>query len=176
MGFLDDVVKGVNSGMKQVGDGLNKIQNKSQEMMQSVSLQNRITSLEAKKSVALTNLGKLIYDKYEKGDEVGDDVIKRKTTEIAEVEKEIELVKEELATIKTNNDPDTPQATKSENMAGYSRTPGFTCPHCEAPANQEKLFCAFCGGELKAPKPSSSGGSSSSSSNGESGENKADGE
>lgn len=174
MGFLDDVVKGVNSGMKQVGDGLNKIQNKSQEMMQSVSLQNRITSLEAKKSVALTNLGKLIYDKYEKGDEVGDDVIKRKTTEIAEVEREIELVKEELSTIKTTNDPDTPQATKSENMAGYARTPGFTCPHCDAPANQEKLFCAFCGGELKSPKPNGAGGEGSS--NNESAENKADGE
>ena len=159
MGLLDDVVKGVNSGIKQVGDGLNKIQNKSQEMMQSVSLQNRLTSLEAKKSVALTNLGKLVYDKYEKGDEVGDDVIKRKTTEIAEVEKEIELVKEELSTIKVSNDPDTPQATKSENMAGYARTPGFTCPHCEAPANQEKLFCAFCGGELRSPKSSNGGGS-----------------
>lgn len=173
MGFLDDVVKGVNNGVKQVGDGLNKIQNKSQEMMQSVSLQNRITSLEAKKSVALTNLGKLIFDKYEKGDEVGDDVIKRKTTEIAEIEKEIDMVKEELATVKANHDPDTPQATKSENMAGYQRTPGFTCPHCEAPANQEKLFCAFCGGELKAPRPN--GGSSGQSSS-ESGENKADGE
>lgn len=169
MGLFDEVVKGVNTGIKQVGEGINKIQNKSQEMMQSVSLQNRVTSLEAKKSVALTNLGKLIYDKYEKGDEVGDDVIKRKTTEIAEVEKEIELVKEELASLKEMNDPETPMSNKSENMAGYSRTPGFTCPHCDAPANNDKLFCAFCGGELKAPKAKSNGAS-------ESAENKADGE
>lgn len=172
MGLLDEVVKGVNSGIKQVGDGLNKIQNKSQEMMQSVSLQNRITSLEAKKSVALTNLGKLVYDKFEKGDEVGDDVLKRKTTEIAEIEKEIELIKEEISTLKAANDPDTPQASKAESMAGYSRTPGFTCPHCDAPANSDKLFCAFCGGELKGAAPSSASSASSS----DSAENHSDGE
>lgn len=153
MGLFDDVVKGVNDGIKQVGENINKIQNKSQELMQSVGLQNRVTSLEAKKQVALSNLGKLIYDKYEKGDEVGEDVIKRKVTEIAEVEKELELVKAELAQVKATHDPDQPVSSKAENMAGYSRTPGFTCPHCHAPANQEKLFCAFCGGELKVPKP-----------------------
>ncbi len=38
MGFLDDVVKGVNTGIKQVGDGLNKIQSKSQEMMNPQTL------------------------------------------------------------------------------------------------------------------------------------------
>lgn len=162
MGFIDDVVKGVNSGIKQVGDGINKIQNKSQEMMHSVSQQNRITSLEAKKAVSLTNLGKLVYDKYEKGDEVGDDVFKRKTTEIAEIEKEIEIIKAELEQFKTDHDPDAPMSQKSDRMAGYGHTPGFTCPHCQAPANQEKLFCAFCGGELKMKK--------------ESGENAADGE
>lgn len=152
MGFIDDVVKGVNTGIKQVGDGINKIQSKSQEMMHNVSQQNRITQLEAKKAVALTNLGKLIYDKYEKGDEVGEDVLKRKTTEIAEFEKEIEILKTEMEAYKEEHDPDVPQSKKSERKAGYGHTPGFICPHCEAPANQEKLFCAFCGGELKSPK------------------------
>lgn len=169
MGLLDDVVKGVKSGIEQVSDGINKIQSKSQEVMHSVNLQNRVTALEAKKAVALSNLGKLIYDKYEKGDEVGEDVLKRKTTEIAEIEKEIEIVKAELATYKAEHDPDAPQSQKSENVAGYNRTPGFTCPHCEAPANQEKLFCAFCGGELK-------GGTKGGNGNSSAGENKADGE
>lgn len=174
MGFIDDVVKGVNTGIKQVSDGLNKIQTKGQEVVHNVSLQNRITALEAKKSVALSHLGKLIYDKYEKGDEVGEDVIRRKTTEIAEFEKEMELLKAELEEYKAAHDPDVSQSQKSESMAGYSRTPGFTCPHCDAPANQEKLFCAFCGGELKggAAKKDSSGPSSSSGS----GEEAADGE
>ena len=149
MGFIDDVVKGVNTGIKQVGDAVTKVQSKSQEMMHNVNQQNRITALEAKKAVALGNLGKLVYDKYEKGDEVGEDVLKRKTTEIAEIEKEIELIKAEVEAYKAEHDPDQPLAEKSEKKAGYSRTPGFCCPHCEAPANQEKLFCAFCGGELK---------------------------
>lgn len=148
MGIFDDVVKGVNDGMKQVGDGITKIQSKSQEMMQSVSLQNRITSLEAKKSVALTNLGKLIYDKYEKNDEVGEDLLKRKVSEIVELEREIELVKAELTTIKAQYDPDMPRSQKSDAMAGYNATPGFACPHCHAPANKDKLFCAYCGGAM----------------------------
>ncbi len=152
MGFLDDVVKGVNTGIKQVEHGLKQVQSKSQEMMNNVTLQNRVTSLEAKKAVALTNLGKLIYDKYEKGDEVGEDVLKRKTTEIAEYEKEIELLKVEMEAYKEAHDPDVPQSQKAENVAGYNRTPGFCCPHCEAPANQEKLFCAFCGGDLRTSK------------------------
>lgn len=157
MGFIDDVVKGVNTGIKSVGDAVTKVQSKSQEMMHNVSQQNRITALQAKKEVALQNLGKLVYDKYEKGDEVGDDVLKRKTTEIAEIEKEIELIKEEIETYKAEHGEDVPLAQKSESKAGYNRTPGFCCPHCEAPANHEKLFCAFCGGELSPPEKSASG-------------------
>lgn len=152
MGLLDDVVKGVGDGIKSVGDGFNKLQNKTQETMQSLNVENRLRSLEAKKSVALTNLGKLVYDKYEKGDEVGEDVLKRKVGEVVEIEKEIELAKSELSTLKEQNNPDLPQSQKAENRAGYTRTPGFVCPHCQAPANQEKLFCAFCGGELKSKK------------------------
>ena len=157
MGLLDDVVKGTNTVIKQAGDSWNKLQSKSQELMNSVSLQNRITAVEAKKAVALTNLGKLVYDKYEKGDEVGEDVLKRKTTEIAEYEKELELLKTELAAFKAEHDPDVPRSQKSENVAGYNRTPGFACPHCNAPANQDKLFCAFCGGELKGKKENEDG-------------------
>ncbi len=159
MGLLDDVVKGVGDGIKTVGEGFNKIQNKTQETMQSMNLENRLRALEAKKSVALTNLGKLVYDKYEKGDEVGEDVLKRKVGEVVEIEKEIDMAKTELNTIKEQNSPDVSQSTKAENRAGYARTPGFVCPHCQAPANQEKLFCAFCGGELKSKK---NGGSESS--------------
>ncbi len=154
MGFIDEVVKGVNTGIKQVGDTINKVQEKSQEMMQNASQQSRLTSLEAKKAVALENLGKLIYDKYERGDEVGEDVIKRKTTEIAEIEKEMELVRAEVKAYEEAHDPDAARRTKSESKAGYARTPGFECPHCHEPANQEKLFCAFCGGELKSEKSS----------------------
>lgn len=152
MGFIDDVVKGVNTGIKQVGEGINKVQNKSQEMFHNANQQNRLTSLEAKKQVALNHLGRLVYDKYEKGDEVGDDVLKRKTTEIAEIEKEMELIKAELDAFKEENDPNAPQSKKSAREAGYTPTPGFACPHCGEPANQEKLFCAYCGGELKTCK------------------------
>lgn len=152
MGLLDDVVKGVGEVTKQVGEGINKIQNKTQEAVQSMGIENQVRALEAKKSVALTNLGKLVYDKYEKGDEVGEDVLKRKVGEIVEIEREIEIAKTELSAVKQANDPDASQSQKSENRAGYARTPGFCCPHCQAPANQEKLFCAFCGGELKSKK------------------------
>ncbi|MBY0358006.1 MAG: hypothetical protein K2W82_08395 [Candidatus Obscuribacterales bacterium] len=149
MSFLDDVAKNVNEGLKQVNDGINKIQSKSQEMMQTVTLQNRINSLAAKKSIALADLGRLIYDKYAKNDEVGEDLLKRRVDEIVDMEKEIESIKAELGVIKAQYDPDLPRSEKSEAMAGYSKASGCVCPHCKAPANQEKQYCAFCGGNLK---------------------------
>lgn len=148
MGFIDDMGKTLNEGFNKVSDGISKIQNRGQEMMQSVGLNSRLTSLEAKKSVALTNIGKLIYDRYERGDEVGEDVLRRKVQEVVEIEREIDIVKAELNTIKAQHDPDICASEKSEHVAGYSRTPGFECPHCHEPANQEKIYCAFCGGSL----------------------------
>ena len=140
MGFIDDVVKNINQG-------INDIQNKSQEVMQNISISNRINSLEGRKTAVLINIGQLVYDKYEKGDEVSEDLLKEKVKELAQIEKDIEIARVELKQATVTGDA--PRAEKAATGAGYKPTPGFTCPHCGAPANSSKFYCVACGGALK---------------------------
>ena len=140
MGIMDDVLKNLNQGISE-------IQNKTQEAMNSLSISSRINSLEAKKNALFINIGQLIYDKYEKGDEVSEDLLKDKAKEITAIEKEIDTARGELKSMKL--EPDAPRAEKAAHQAGYKPTPGFHCPHCGAPANSSKFFCVSCGGSLK---------------------------
>jgi hypothetical protein len=125
--------------------------------MQQINLNNRINTLEGKKQALLINIGQLIYDRYEKGDEVSDDLLKEKAKEIAIIEKEIEVAKAELKQCKVA-DPDAPRAEKAAHGAGYKPTPGFQCPHCGAAANSTKFYCVSCGGALKESTPAGSNG------------------
>ena len=86
MGFIDDIAKTVQNTVSGVAS---EIQNKSQEVMTQLSVNNRINSLEGKKTALLLNIGNLIYDKYEKGDEVSEELLKEKVKEIAQIEKDI---------------------------------------------------------------------------------------
>jgi hypothetical protein len=140
MGFIDDAMKGIN-------DTINEIKDKSQEVMSSISLNNRLNSLEGKKTAILINVGQLIYDKYEKGDEVSEDLLKEKVKEIASLEREIVLTRSELEGLRPASDA--PRSEKAAHASGYKPTPGFVCPHCQAQANIGKAFCVACGGSLK---------------------------
>lgn len=140
MGLVDDIFKNINQGISEIKD-------KSQEVMQSISLSSRINSLEAKKTACLVNIGQLVYDKYEKGDEVSEELLKEKVKEIAGIESEIKQARAELEGLKT--DPEAPRSQKAAAAAGYKPTPGFVCPHCQAPANSNKYYCVSCGGSLK---------------------------
>jgi hypothetical protein len=141
MGLIDDVMKNINSG-------INEIQNKSQEVMQQLTITNRIKSLEERKNALLINIGQLIFDKYEKGDEVSEDLLKEKTKELSQIEKDIESARAELKQYRPA-DPNAPHTEKAAHGAGYKPTPGFQCPHCGAPANSTKFYCVSCGGSLK---------------------------
>jgi hypothetical protein len=149
MGFIDDVMKNINQGISD-------IQNKSQDMMQQMSINSRIRSLEEKKQALLVNIGQLIYDKYEKGDEVSEDLLREKVKEIAGIERDIDLAKQELSQVKTEESASKSQ--KAAASAGYNPTPGFKCPHCGAPANSSKFYCVSCGGSLKESNGGSNGG------------------
>ncbi len=140
MGLFDDVIN-------KAKDGINKIQSTAQEMGQTISLNNRINSLEAKKAMALTAIGQLVYDKFEKGDVVTDDLLQEKVKEIVAYEAEIRILRSELDQAKL--EPDAPRSQKAEHMAGWKPTTGFECPSCHAPANIAKYYCVSCGGSLK---------------------------
>jgi hypothetical protein len=164
MGFIDDIAKTVQSTVSGVAS---EIQNKSQEVMTQLSVNNRINSLEGKKTALLINIGQLIYDKYEKGDEVSEDLLKDKIKEIVQLEKDIELAKVELASAKVDSN-EAPKSQKAASATGYKATPGFTCPHCGAAANSGKFYCVSCGGALKegtAGQPTNGGTDTSAGTN-----------
>ncbi len=141
MGIFDDIVHGISREFSRV-------QERSQEMMQSYSLKGQIRTLEGRKTAALLEIGRLVYEKYQLSKEISEDTLKSQTDEIVGYEHEITVLKAEMEKLKAQYDPDASAAEKTEARAGYSHTPGFTCPHCQAPANSEKSFCPACGGVL----------------------------
>lgn len=141
MGFVDDFVQGINRE-------INKVQNRGQEMMQTYQLNSQIRVLEGKKAAALIEIGRLVYEKYQRGIDVPDEKLADKAKEIAGFEHEVTVLQAELEQIRVQFDPNKPASQRAEAKAGYSTTPGFTCPHCKAPASREKAFCPACGGSL----------------------------
>lgn len=152
MTMIDDLLGGI-------GKEFEKVQTKSQEIMQSYNLQTQVKDVERKRTAKLLEIGRLVCDKYLRNADVGEDVLKDKANEVAGYEHEINLMQSEIDSMKTTSDPNTPASQRAEAKAGYSPTPGFECPKCHAPANKEKSFCPLCGSALK----SSNGDSSASS-------------
>ena len=145
MGIFDDIVQGIN---REIG----KVQARSQEMMQTYSLNSQIRALEGKKTATLIEIGRLVFDRYQRDIHVPEETLQEKTKEIVGYEHEITVLQAEMESLKVQFDTEVPASQRSAAKAGYSPSPGFHCPHCDAPANKEKTFCPACGGELKAAK------------------------
>ena len=157
--------------MGGIGKEFEKVQNKSQEIMQNFNLQNQVKDIERKRNAKLLEIGRMVCDKYLRSQEVTEDQLKDKANEIAGYEHEMSLLQSEIDTAKTAQDPNSAASTRADAKAGYSPTPGFDCPRCHAPANREKAFCPLCGESLKAKSDSSSSSSDSEPSNGSNTEN-----
>lgn len=142
MTIFDDLVQGVT---KEVS----KVQARSQEMLQSYNLANQVKDLERKRTAKLLEIGRLVCDKYQRTSDVPEDLLKDKTNEIAGYEHEIGLLQAEIDSLKSTTDPNSPHSQRADAKAGYSPTPGYECPRCQAPANKDKSFCAVCGEPLK---------------------------
>ncbi|HNB21251.1 MAG TPA: zinc ribbon domain-containing protein [Candidatus Melainabacteria bacterium] len=147
MGLLDDVVQGI-------GKEVSRVQARGQEMMQSFNLQNQIRELEKKKTGKLLEIGRLVTDKYVKGEEVSEDILKDKANEVAGYESEMQILQAEMDSLKV--DTEVPTSKKSEKGAGFHTSPGYECPNCHAPAARDKAFCPSCGESLKKPASSAS--------------------
>ncbi len=147
MGLLDDVVQGI-------GKEVSRVQARGQEMMQSFNLQNQIRELEKKKTGKLLEIGRLVTDKYVKGEDVAEDVLKDKANEVAGYESEMQILQAEMDSLKV--DTEVPTSKKAEKGAGFHTSPGYECPNCHAPAARDKAFCPSCGESLKKAGASSS--------------------
>ncbi len=143
MTMIDDLFQGI-------GKEIEKVQSKSQEIMQAYNLTNQVKDLERKKNAKLLEIGRLVCDKHLRSVEVTDDQLKDKANEVGGYEHELTLLQAELDQVKASTDPNASAAQKADAKAGYTPTPGFECPRCHAPANREKKFCPLCGETLKA--------------------------
>ncbi len=142
MGLFDDVVQGIQSEFV-------KVQNRGQEMMQTYQLNNQIRALEGKKTAALIEIGRLVFEKYQRAIDVPEDKLIEKAKEIGGYEHEMAALQAELDKVRVQFDPGKTASERAEAKAGYATTPGFTCPHCHCPASRSKSFCPACGGSLK---------------------------
>jgi len=145
MTIIDDLMNGI-------GKEFEKVQNKSQEIMQSYNLQNQVKDIERKRNSKLLEIGRMVCDKYLRNQEVTEDQLKDKANEVAGYEHEMTLLQQEIEVSKAAHDPNAAASTRADTKAGYTATPGFECPRCHAPANKEKAFCPLCGESLKSGK------------------------
>lgn len=141
MGIFDELVTGLSKE-------ITRVQSRSQEMVKTYSLNSQIRTLERRKNGILTELGRMVFDKYERHLEITDQNFKSRTEEIADIDDEIADLNDELEALQLANDPNASASQKSQAKAGYHPTSGFTCPKCEAPANEDKPFCPSCGCSL----------------------------
>lgn len=142
MGLIDDLVQGINREM-------NKVQTRGQEMMQTYQLNSQLRALEGKKTATLIEIGRLVYEKYQRATEVSEQTLIDKAKEITSLEHEMTSLQAELDKVKSQYDPNRPASQRAEAKAGYTTTPGFNCPHCQNPASSDKAFCPCCGGSLQ---------------------------
>ena len=153
MTIFDDLIQGV-------GREVTKVQARSQEMLQTYNLQNQIKDLERKRTAKLLELGRLVCDKYVREAHIDDDVFRDKANEVVAFEHEIGILQTEIDQVKLASDPNAPASAKAEAKAGFTPTPGYHCPRCQAPASKEKSFCPVCGESLKKGSSAPSSGSS----------------
>ena len=148
MSLIEDLVQGF-------GNEVNKVKVRSQELMQAYNLSQEIRELDRKKTAKFIEIGRLVYDKFERQDEINEEIFKEKVKEIVVFENDISVLQAQLDSLKMQNDPNVPASKKAEAKAGYTATPGFVCPKCHASANREKAFCPTCGEPLSASRSQS---------------------
>src|SRR5688572_8614826 len=150
MGIFDEFVQGVNRE-------LTRVQSRSQEMIQTYNINSQVRTLEGRKTASMIEIGRMVFEKYEKGTDVTEEALQAKVKEIVDLEHEITILMADLEALRAQSDPNMSASQKAEFKAGYTPTPGFTCPHCQAPANMDKTFCPACGGTLREESKEQSG-------------------
>lgn len=97
MGIWDQVVDGV-------GRELTKIQSRSQEMLQVHNLKMQIRTLEGRCTSLLIEIGRMVFDKYQRNVNVSEDALKAKTEELSSLEHDITALRSEIDAVRSSQE------------------------------------------------------------------------
>jgi chromosome segregation ATPase len=99
MGVWDQVVDGI-------GRELTKIQSRSEELLQVHNLKNQIRMLEGRCTSLLIEIGRLVFDKYQRNLNVGEDTFIAKTQELSSLEHDITILRSEIDALRSQSGED----------------------------------------------------------------------
>ncbi len=138
MGFMDKVVVGINRGVNSVGEG-------SKTFVEKAKLNTKIDDLQKEKQSYIHNMGGLVYNLMLSG-EVSIPQCEGICNEIAACDREIEVVKQEIAMLDRQRITRQPEQFAA---ASYDMKDGIRCK-CGFMNKSTAKFCASCGGPLNA--------------------------
>jgi RNA polymerase subunit RPABC4/transcription elongation factor Spt4 len=165
MPFMDSISKLA----KSVGDGAKTAVKKSEDMLEISKLNRNIANEEDRIKLAYNEIGKLVFNKFEKGNESDPELLDI-CNKIVEIQKGIAAIKQKIVEIKNEKlcqncgsemdaneefctkcgskqeSMDTPE--REENIIEESNTLN-TCPQCGAAVTDDLKFCSNCGTKLK---------------------------
>jgi chromosome segregation ATPase len=103
VGILDQVVDGI-------GRELTKIQSRSEEMLHIHNLKSQIRTLEGRCTALLIEIGRMVFDKYQRNVNVGDEAFISKTQELSSLEHDITSLRSEIDAMRGNTGEESPHA------------------------------------------------------------------
>lgn len=110
---------------KKTGEVVDVVAKKTEQTVEVTKIKSQINLMERNNERDFTHIGKMIYEKYKKGEEVGTEFIEL-CEAIAERDASIQKSKEEIAGIKGME----------------------ICPNCDAHLDAEAKFCSKCGAKV----------------------------
>ena len=116
------IVSLIDNVFNSVAREVNKVQTRSQDLMQTMSLQNQINELERRKTMRLAEIGKVVFDEKHNHAPAREDEVKRLCDEVASLEAEMAVLQAEIDKVKAKNDPDATPSQKAEASAAQLRS------------------------------------------------------
>lgn len=155
MSFLDNITKKVGGAAKSVGDAAKTATKKTEDMVEISKLNKSISTEQDKISKAYTELGKIAYGRFKKGEAI-DPAFTEGCQQLVGFEKNIAVLKEKIEEIKKKSAEDDAkqqvnkgaQAAPAEAEAKAQKAQEPQENISQSDENAEKKFCKSCGARI----------------------------
>lgn len=114
---------------KKTGEVVDVVVKKTEEAVEITKIKSQINTMKRYNERDFKDIGKMIYERYKKGEVVDGDFVEL-CEAVAEREECIHKSKREIATLKGLN----------------------LCPKCDAPMDVDSVFCPKCGAKMEEEK------------------------